>query len=394
MGMYSYGSGVTITETVTVNGELRDPTTVAWTIIDPEGTEYSFGESEPEFAHDEIGVFILNLPGTLHVVPGVWHYEIVTGGAVDATSQGEYTILQPAQPVDVAYAQSGPCAPWCDPSDIWSSCGSPVVEPAGSLGEDVPVDMTPYAYAASELLWLLSARMYNGRCEKTVRPCSARGCGFQVLSRGHIVHPGDAYGWDWDGSQWWNDGRAGCGCVPLDQIKLSGYPVREVIEVKIAGEVIAEENNWRLDERRFLTRLADADGNAQRWPACQRLDLPDTEEGTFSVTYAYGQDPPIIGRLAAAQLGCQVYQSSVGGECTLPNGTVRVTRQGITIDRAVTIGWFKGSSMRTGPQARWQTGLPLVDAFLNSVNPYGLQRRPVMAAPGTRRGRYAQSVGS
>jgi hypothetical protein len=139
--------------------------------------------------------------------------------------------------------------------------------------------------------------------------------------------------------------------------------------------------------------MADADGNARRWPSCQRIDEDDTEIGTFSVTYAYGQDPPLLGQLAAAQLACEFYRAANGGECQLPTGTVRVTRQGITIDKMATLGWFKQSSNRYGPQARWATGIPLVDTFLNTVNPFGQTRRPIMMAPGNRRGRYAQGVG-
>lgn len=393
--MYPYGTGVTVSETFTVASVPTDPTSVVWSLIDPTGVVHTYSDGDAEFVHDEDGLYQLDLPGTLNVFPGVWRYEIVGTGAVEATANGEYTILQPAVAVPVPYAESGPCSPWCDADDVWTTCGEPVVPAEGSLGEAVPVDMTPYTIAASWLLWMLSGRLFSGRCEKTVRPCSDRPCGFQVLSRGHIVSPADAYGWGWgwNGSNWYSDGSVGCDCTPLDRIELSGYPVRDIVEVKIDGVIVPETNNWRLDKRRFLTRKADAEGNAQSWPACQRRDMDDTEPGTFSVTYMYGQDVPLLGGLAAAQVACELYASSIGGDCKLPNGTVRVSRQGITIDKLATLGWFKGSSVRYGVQARWQTGLPLVDAFLNGANPYGLSRRPVMMAPGNRRGRFAQSVG-
>jgi len=224
-----------------------------------------------------------------------------------------------------------------------------------------------------------------------VRPCGENPCGFQVLSRGFIVPPVDWYygypGWGWNGWGWYWDHNSGCGCVPLDRIHLAGYPVREILEVKIDGVVVPEAFNWRLDKRRFLTRMADANGNAQRWPACQRLDEPDTEIGTFSVRYAYGQDPPLLGALAAAQVGCEIYRARNGDECSLPAGTVRVTRQGVMIDKLATLGWFRSK------ERGWQTGLGIVDAFLNGANPYGLTRRPMMMAPGQRRNRFAQSVG-
>jgi len=123
------------------------------------------------------------------------------------------------------------------------------------------------------------------------------------------------------------------------------------------------------------------------------MDENDTEIGTFSVSYAYGQDPPLLGQFAAAQVGCEMYRAMTGGDCALPSGTVRVTRQGVTIDKMATLGWYRQSSTRYGKAAHWSTGLPMVDAFLNAANPYGLTRRPMMMTPGQRRNRFAQSVG-
>jgi hypothetical protein len=69
---------------------------------------------------------------------------------------------------------------------------------------------------------------------------------------------------------------------------------------------------------------------------------------------------------------------------------VRVVRQGITIDKMATLGWFYGRQGIKG----WQTGIPVIDAFLNGANPHGLTRPPTMMTPGQRTGRFAQSVGS
>lgn len=398
MGAYTLGTAITITETFTVLGVPTDPTGVTFTVQGPDGTDtvYVWG-IDPEVTNPDVGVYVLQLAPPAD--PGVYYYSVVGTGAVEAAGNGDFTVLQSAtDPQAVTWAVDGPCTPWCDANDIWIACGSPTVTTGeGSSEEICAVDMTPYAQMASWLLWELSGRLHSGRCVRTVRPCGDGACGFQVLSRGYIVWPFDWYygypGYGWNGWNWMYDHNAGCGCVPLDRIDLAGYPVREILEVKIDGVVIPETNNWRLDKRRFLTRMADVDGNAQRWPSCQRLDENDTEVGTFAVTYAYGQDPPLLGQLAAAQIGCEIYRERTGEECALPSGTVRVTRQGVTIDKMATLGWFRQGSGRYGPQARWQTGLPIVDAFLNSINPYGLTRRPIMMAPGQRRNRFAQSVG-
>jgi hypothetical protein len=402
MGFYSLGTAVSVEETFTVLGIPDDPTTVVFSVVDPAGVEttYTYG-TDPEVSNPAIGIYVLDLdPPTL---PGIYRYTVTGTGAVEASIPGDFTMLQnTVDPVPVTWAVDGPCSPWCDSNDVFLSCGSPMTTIGeGTSAYQVPVDMTAFAEAASWLLWSLEGRLHNGRCSKTVRPCGNVPCGFQVLSRGFIVWPWYGNGWGWNGYDWFFPGvwAGGCGCGGIDRINLSGYPVREILEVKIDGTPVPEfdtitgARNWRLDGRRFLTRMADADGNARIWPACQRLDLDDTEPGTFAVTYAYGQDPPIMGQLAAAQLACELYKAGATEDCQLPVGTVKVTRAGVTIEKLAVLGWFRQGSLRYGKQARWATGLEYVDAYLNAVNPFGLTRRPVMMAPGNRRGRFAQQVG-
>jgi hypothetical protein len=170
-------------------------------------------------------------------------------------------------------------------------------------------------------------------------------------------------------------------------VKLSGYPVREISEVKIDGDVVAPDT-YRLDERRYITRVRPtAESDVLAWPGCQDLTLPDTQEGTFSITYTYGQDPPAAAISAAAQLGCELYKAcDVSLSCALPTGTVRIVRQGITIERQAFMSW----AFREG---RWNTGLSLVDAYLNAYNSAGLQRRPTFWGPGAMH-RYARPAGT
>jgi hypothetical protein len=166
------------------------------------------------------------------------------------------------------------------------------------------------------------------------------------------------------------------------------YPARAIIQVKIDGVPVLEANNWRLDRHRFLTRIADANGDPQFWPSCQRMDLADSEVGTFSVRYSFGQDPPWDGQAAAAQLACEIFKGCTGSECALPSGVVRITRQGVTIDKMATLGWVRGKFAGT---EGYRTGLSMVDAFLNSVNKEGLSRRPVIVTPGKRQ--FPEEIG-
>lgn len=258
-----------------------------------------------------------------------------------------------------------PCAPWINGDDVADCCSIEVS--SGILFEQVASD-------ASDLLFELSGRLYAGECgPKTVRPpCRGCWCGYQILSRGHIIGP-----WDYGYPYMSLCDECLVACAP-SRIKLSGYPVRAISEVKIDGVVLAA-SEYTLHKSRYVTRL-----NNQRWPIRQNLTLADTEEGTFSITYTYGADPPEIAISAAAQLACELYKACTGENCALPIGATRITRQGVTFERQF---WRRDPVTRA-----WRTGLTVVDAFLNAHAPSGLIRRPTFWSPSTRN-RYAQDFG-
>lgn len=385
---YQQGVPIRINDTFRVSGTATDPTQIVYSILAPDGdlTTYTF-PGAPEITHVGTGVFQLNLsPPTL---PGPYQYDVDATGAVVASRAGAFTVLpNAATGSDVSWAVVGPCQPWVSSQDVWNCCGQPTELVDGVICN---TDFTAEAMAASQILFELSGRLYAGVCEKTARPCrNDCGCGFgfQVLSRGHIVAP-----WGWAGSSWACDDDP-CGCAGLSRVLLSGYPVREILEVKIDG-VVVDPDTYRLDNWRWLTRVRDpADPDTVLlWPSCQQLDLPDTESGTFSVTYRYGQDAPIIGQSAAAALACQINKACSGGaeDCEIPMNAVRVTRQGVTIDKKATMDWFFGRS-GSGEGGGWSTGIIQVDTFLNSFNTAGLQQRPRTWSPDGKR--YAKVLGS
>lgn len=377
MGVYQLGTGVVITEAFSVEGTLTNPTTVTFEVASPDNTvtTYVMGV-DIEVTHPSLGTYVLSLAPAQVDIPGQYHYSCAGTGTVLATSEGDFTILPSS--VDPSAGLGGPCTAWCDSQDV-NAC-------LDSTG-----DKTQFAFEASAILYENSGRLWSGVCEKTVRPCATRGCGFQILSRGHIVGPwdygygyGDGYGW-W-GTAWMWNGSTPCGCMPLSRVRLSGYPVSEIIEVLIDG-VAVDPVTYRLDEHRWLTRVRNpADVNTPLfWPACQQLDLADTEVGTWSVTYRYGQTPPLIGQHAAAQLAAELWKACNGQECQLPAGTTRITRNGLTVERT----FFQ----RDRAIGAWRTGLSLVDMFLNTYNPSGLRRRPSVWAPSSTH-RYARPVGN
>lgn len=271
----------------------------------------------------------------------------------------------------------GPCSSWVTAEEVAACCSAEV-------GSDTSL-FDAAAIAASTSLFELSGRQFTGECEvENARPFSD-GCGcwdwlLSPMSPGAPQIAYGSFGWGSWGGAWgwgWNGCGTGIGCGALSRAILTGYPVSEITEVKIDGVVI-DPTSYRLDEWRYLTRLADPTTLEPRfWPSCQRLDLDDDQPGTWSVSYISGVAPPTLGIQAAAQLACQIYLACTNSAaCLLPAGVTKIDRQGITIERSPFLAWGK-----VGGQ--WATGLSLVDLFLSAFNPAGLRQRSSIWSPDT-----------
>lgn len=271
----------------------------------------------------------------------------------------------------------GPCQAWIDGADVAACC------PGVDVGTGTTGILDAVAVAASQVLYELSGEQFSGACQETIRPCATGPCGWwgagnPGLHWGSFWLPVGGLLWGWGSGEW---DHLACGCQPLSEVVL-GYPVVSVDEVLIDG-VVVPPAEYRVDDYRLLVRLADTSFTPPRmryWPSCQNLALDSTEPGTFEVTYTHGVLPPPVGEQAAAQLACQLYLSCYQpGQCVLPVGVTSVTRQGVTINRAVLATWFTRNE-----QGGWQTGLPFVDAFLMAYNPHGLRRPPTVWSPDVR----------
>lgn len=276
----------------------------------------------------------------------------------------------------------GPCSSWVSAADVAAVCAG--ADPADPV-------VVAAAVNASQILFEKSGRQFSGLCGPvTVRPCKdVCGCW-----GGNYQFGGYTWVWlSWQGAYGWSNEQGGtCGCGYISRVKLGDYPVREIVEVKIDGAVLPltyEDGppTYRLDKWRFLTRMdnpAQPDVQAM-WPQCQNLTLDDTQNGTFSITYTYGVDPPVGGMQAAAQLACQLSLALSGKACQLPAGAATITKNGVTINRGLLATWGYD------PKKGWATGLALVDAFLNTWNPAGLRRRGAIWTPDI--SRYATRLG-
>jgi len=326
---------------------------------------------EIECTVDDFGVY--RYLGVFPADPALSPYLITWEGAsgsdptIDTTASEEIFVSTAIPAVPSA---DGPCTDWITGDDVAACCD--VEASSGAIFDDV-------AAQAQSLLFQLSGRLYAGLCGPvTVRPCRDN-CSCFSTQRLAYASGGSRLLWTGDYWGWWGSDSRNCGCGCLSRVKLSGFPVQEIMEVKIDGAIVAP-SDYRLDENRYLTRM-----NGANWPSCQDLSLEDTEEGTFSVSYVYGVDPPLSGVMAASELACELYKACTDDECALPAGVTRIIRQGLVIEKLAFSRWGR-------EQGVWRTGLPLVDAFLSAYNPKGLLRRPTFWAPSSTY-RYARSVG-
>lgn len=205
-----------------------------------------------------------------------------------------------------------------------------------------------YLLRASELLWAFSGRIWLGG-----------GCEEDAVLRSYPPVPGTGvwpYSPSWGRcSCWtyavWLDGRpyptpfTGRHIVVPVAIKLPRKSITAVTSVTVGGEAFLA---WELRPDGWLTRT-----DGQGWAVCEA----DTE-----VTYRFGDPPPAGGRDAAIELGTEMLLDRANSDdCRLPPNTVSVTRQGLTME------------LMSTDRPEFRTGLPLVDMWLEAVNPH---RRP------------------
>jgi hypothetical protein len=391
VGIYLQGNAVTVSAAFALeDGTPADPSTVEFRVRLPDGTLHEYHYPSAQVARTGTGEYDLLLSPALLPLPGEYHYDAVGTGDVQAVLSAEFVVAPSSvvPPDPISGPQQGPCQAWISGEDVAACCGA---DPgSSSLFDGV-------AYEASMALYAISGRQYTGLCERTVRPCRS-GCscwGERALGLTPWSWAAGAWGYAgvpgaW-GFSWWNENGDSCGCGSLSRVKLAGYPVREIVEVLIDGDVLdpVDEQgnpNYRLDGWRWLTRM-DAPGPPvlpRRWPSCQNMALDSDQAGTFEVTYLSGIDPPPIGRTAAAELACQLFLACGGGAgCQLPAGVTRVVRQGVEIDRNLLQNWFDRSK---------STGLVALDLFLASYWNARGGRRPAVWSPDVQQ--FAKRLGS
>lgn len=252
---------------------------------------------------------------------------------------------------------SGPCETW---EPVWC-------DPLSTAAMAVTGDAVTMA---TEVLWQLSGQRF-GLCEVTLRPCREEcsdgygtlddwwsGIGMSPFLSGGGPRP------------WWSDGvwfnvcggcTGGCSCTSLEQALLPA-PTREVVDVRLDG-IVMDPSRYRVDENRRLVRT---DGGV--WPMCQDMSKSDDQPGTWSVTITVGEDVPVLGRRAVADLAAEFAKDCAGEECQVPYDVTALVRQGVSLN------FGNPNSERVDPLVR-MLGLRIVRLFLATYNPNRLQRR-------------------
>lgn len=351
------GQGGTITLDATyadLNGTAKDPTTPQVSILDPNGDTIVSLATPTRVS---LGHYQYQYEVASDALQGAWEarwYGLINGVQVGPVTDG-FTVAAAGAIVPGASPGSAVCMAWATHEDV-----------LGTACEAADPDLVDDAcLVASDMLYELTGRRWPGICTDKVRP--------QAQWRKADGPP-----------QWWPAlptspfGFCSChrgretGCAPIPEIRLPHGPVvKSSVIVKIDGEVFEE---WRLDDRRYLTRL---DGD--RWPCCQDLLLEDDAVNTWSIEWQWGARPPIGGKMAAAALGCQLalaYDPSTAGQCALPAKTQSITRAGTTI-RMIDPATLLEKGL---------TGFAPVDQWVNSVLVGRKRQPPTMIIPGRHRG--------
>jgi hypothetical protein len=215
---------------------------------------------------------------------------------------------------------------------------------------------------ASDTLHRLTAYRVGG-CSTKVRPCRQR-ClqGFvPFYGSDQPFYPNLDINGRWVNT--WCGCQTSCSCSIVNEVVLPG-PVGRVDEIKLDGAVV-DPADYRLDNQGRVVYTGTGDG----WPLCQDMHLPDTQPGTFSITYLQAYPVDALGAYAAGLLALEYAKACTTGKCALPTGVTQLIRQGVVM------------TINSGAFPDGLTGLREVDAFIGVWNPNKLKQAPRVWSP-------------
>lgn len=220
--------------------------------------------------------------------------------------------------------------------------------------------------ATSSLQMLTYYRV--GTCPETLRPCPKPppcGCEWQP----YLV-----------GGQWRNGCPCRSTCAPLSEYDIPG-PVGYIDSLKIDGlDVPLDDGNWRLDNGHLLVWQGSTPSPL---PETQDLNKPDTQPGTWSITYSRSYPVDKSGELAVAYLAMEFAKACMPKKnCSLPRGVTSVVRNGVsfTLDSSLFPGGLTGIDIVDSYILKWApAGAPTQNATV--FDPRSVQPRRSSAVP-------------
>jgi hypothetical protein len=210
------------------------------------------------------------------------------------------------------------------------------------------------AQTASYLMWAMSGRKFSGVTTVTERyTCVLRRSrmGESSKTTNAVLFGGTVYNipsgeFDFDEQS----SLTVDGISPESRIKLRGGPVTRIISIRNRTGAVLDPSYYYLVDHSTVQISAGA-----AWTPC------NTE-----ITYQYGSEPPIAGKMAARTLGIEFAKLWADDEtCALPQRITSISRQGVNYTILDQQDFIQES----------RTGLYAVDLFLKSANPDGARRR-------------------
>lgn len=250
----------------------------------------------------------------------------------------------PIPDVPPAQASQVLCGPWASPSDV-----------PEKYRERASTNQWLYLLEmAGELLYQLSGHRWLGsgctaQAEIRSRP-TAVGAGqwpFQDIGSCGCWRVQPGYGYAAAYADAWFFDRSWRGAHPAPVAVLLDPQASSVTSATTADGVLVPPEAYELTEAGWLQRL---DGKG--WSGCGA-------SGPTVIEYAKGRVPPTGGVAACVQLAIEFLRSMCGEQgCAIPQNATQITRQGMTISMDVSAFLKEG-----------RTGVPMVDLWINSVNP-------------------------
>lgn len=233
------------------------------------------------------------------------------------------------------------CAPWAAPSDMCCEGDGTTTDCVeGEVALEYKWTDEQLVTAASDILYARSGFRFPGGCGTfTVWPC-IDGC---------------------------HSPRHPCvSCCRYDAIELpSGYPVISIDSIT-EDDVELDPDSYRLERGNIVVRL---DGSP--WQR-NTFGIPGATGVETIVEFSCGEEAPLVGRMAAAALACELKKSCNGEGCSLPANVTSFARRGVSVELTDLAEMLKSGA----------TGIPIVDHFLGIYEP--IRNPPTMHDPSRR----------